>query len=39
MGSPRFITRVDGLGNGGHLYGADLSPEERADLLDFLKTL
>ncbi len=32
-------TRVEGLGNEGHLYGADLSPEERADLLDFLKTL
>ena len=32
-------TRVEGLGNEGHLYGADLSPEERADLIELLKTL
>jgi hypothetical protein len=32
-------TRIDGLGNEGHLYGADLSPDDRADLLEFLKSL
>jgi mono/diheme cytochrome c family protein len=35
----RFDTRVRGNGNGGHLYGQQLSRAEREDLLEFLKTL
>ncbi len=30
---------VDGLTNGGHTYGAELSPRERSALIEFLKTL
>jgi cytochrome c5 len=32
-------TRQPGLGNGGHAYGADLSAQERAALIEFLKLL
>ena len=35
----KFDTRVRGNGNGGHLYGSELSREQREDLLEFLKTL
>ncbi len=34
-----FDTRVRGNDNGGHMYGADLTPEQRVDLIEFLKTL
>lgn len=30
---------VDGLGNGGHTYGAELSDVQRTALIEFLKTL
>lgn len=30
---------VDGLGNSGHLYGAELRPDDRMALIEFLKTL
>jgi hypothetical protein len=33
-----FDTRLAGNGNGGHVYGVDLSPEAKADLLSYLKT-
>ena len=35
----RYDTRARGNGNGGHLYGTDLSPGEKNDLLEYLKTL
>jgi mono/diheme cytochrome c family protein len=35
----RFDTSVRGNGNQGHVYGTDLSPEEKAVLLEFMKTL
>lgn len=35
----RFDTRERGNGNGGHLYGVDLSPREKEALLEYLKTL
>jgi len=35
----RFDTAVRGNGNGGHAYGTDLTPDEKAALLEFLKTL
>jgi hypothetical protein len=34
-----FDTRKPGNGNGGHLYGTDLSPAERDALIEYLKTL
>jgi hypothetical protein len=38
---PRMIydTSRRGLDNGGHLWGVDLSPAQKKDLLEFLKTL
>jgi mono/diheme cytochrome c family protein len=35
----RFDTRLNGNGNGGHLYGTDLAPEEKTALIEYLKTL
>jgi mono/diheme cytochrome c family protein len=35
----RYDTSVPGNNNGGHVYGTDLSPAEKAALLEFLKTL
>lgn len=35
----RFDTALRGNTSGGHLYGATLSTKERADLLEYLKTL
>ena len=35
----RYETKVDGNSNAGHLYGVDLKPEEKDDLLAYLKTL
>ncbi|MDY7093232.1 MAG: cytochrome c [Acidobacteriota bacterium] len=32
-------TTVDGNGNGGHLYGVELTDEEKWDLIEYLKTL
>ena len=32
-------TRRRGDGNGGHLYGTSLQPEEKDQLLEYLKTL
>jgi len=34
-----FDTRVKGNGNRGHLYGQELTPAKREDLLEYLKTL
>ncbi len=31
-------TRLPGNGNGGHLYGTDLTPEQKRALLEYLKT-
>ena len=38
---PRMIfdTSRRGLGNGGHTWGVDLTPEEKKDLIEFLKSL
>ena len=35
----RFDTSLPGNGNGGHVYGADLTPEDKTALLEYLKTL
>jgi mono/diheme cytochrome c family protein len=35
----RFDTHERGNGNGGHLYGTDLTPTEKSALLEYLKTL
>ena len=35
----RHETSVPGNGNGGHLYGTDLSPAEKEALIEYLKTL
>jgi mono/diheme cytochrome c family protein len=35
----RYDTSVPGNGNGGHVYGTDLSAQQRRDLIEFLKTL
>jgi mono/diheme cytochrome c family protein len=35
----RFETSVRGNGNGGHVYGTNLTPQEKEALLEFLKTL
>jgi hypothetical protein len=35
----RYDTTLRGNGNGGHLYGVDLSPENKRALLEYLKTL
>jgi len=35
----RYDTTVRGNSNAGHLYGADLTPQDKEDLLEFLKTL
>jgi len=35
----RFDTAVKGNSNSGHLYGTDLKPREKDDLLEYLKTL
>lgn len=34
----RFDTALPGNGNGGHLYGTDLPPDQKAALLEYLKT-
>ncbi|HEY3663343.1 MAG TPA: hypothetical protein VGL24_09355 [Chthoniobacterales bacterium] len=34
-----FDTRRRGEGNGGHLYGTTLPPEQKDQLLEYLKTL
>jgi mono/diheme cytochrome c family protein len=34
-----FDTTQKGNGNGGHLYGISLSPEEKDELIEYLKTL
>ncbi len=34
-----FDTRRRGEGNGGHLYGTTLPPEQKEQLLEYLKTL
>mgnify|MGYP002653171505 FL=1 len=37
---PQWVdTRQPGLGNGGHAYGSDLTTQERAALIEFLKLL
>ena len=35
----QFDTRLPGNSNAGHAYGTDLTPDERWDLIEFLKTL
>jgi hypothetical protein len=35
----RFDTQQRGNGNAGHIYGVELSPEEKRALLEYLKTL
>jgi len=35
----RYDTEVRGNGNGGHLYGTQLSPEDKEDLIEYLKGL
>jgi hypothetical protein len=35
----RFDTRIPGNGNAGHIYGTELSEQQRLDLLEFLKML
>ena len=35
----RFDTSVRGNGNGGHLYGTNLSPREKQALIEYMKTL
>ena len=35
----RFDTSLKGNGNGGHIYGTDLSEEDKTALIEFLKTL
>lgn len=35
----RYDTSVPGNGNGGHLYGTTLSPEDKKALVEYLKTL
>ena len=37
-GGVEYRTTVKGNGNAGHLYGTDLQPADKADLLEFLKT-
>ena len=34
-----YDVRVRGNGNGGHLYGTTLPPEQKDQLLEYLKTL
>jgi len=34
-----YDTKAPGNGNGGHLWGTNLRPEEKWDLLEFMKTL
>jgi hypothetical protein len=34
----RFDTRVPGNGNGGHVYGTDLTPDEKRALVEYMKT-
>ena len=35
----RFDTALPGNGRGGHLYGTELKPAQKNDLLEYLKTL
>lgn len=35
----KYDTTVRGNSNAGHLYGQDMTPEQRTDLLEYLKTL
>jgi hypothetical protein len=35
----RFDTSLRGNGNGGHLYGTDLAPNDKRNLIEYLKTL
>ena len=39
MGFGRFDTNLPGNSNKGHTYGAALSEEEQAAVLEYLKTL
>ena len=39
QGGFRFDTSVRGNSNSGHVYGTDLTPEQKALLLEFMKTL
>jgi hypothetical protein len=34
-----FDTSLPGGGNDGHLYGTDLSPADKAALIEYMKTL
>jgi len=34
-----YDTRIQGNGNGGHLYGTTLSEDQKQDLIEYLKTL
>jgi hypothetical protein len=34
-----FDTRLKGNSNAGHVYGQELKPAQREDLLEYLKTL
>jgi len=38
-GSFVFETREPGKGNGGHLFGTELAPAEKAALIEYLKSL
>jgi hypothetical protein len=35
----KFDVTIPGNDNGGHLYGTELAPEDKSDLLEYLKTL
>jgi hypothetical protein len=35
----RFDTSLPGNGNGGHLWGTDLNPQNKQALIEYLKTL
>ena len=39
LGQPVFDTNADGNSNAGHEYGTELTPEERLQLLEYLKSL
>ena len=34
----RFDTRVPGNGNGGHVYGTQLTPDEKRALVEYMKS-
>jgi RoxA-like, cytochrome c-like len=39
QGGSRYDTRLPGNGNGGHVFGTALSPEDKKALIEYLKTL